>query len=36
MRQIIHNLLANAWEALEGLPTPSVRVTTRLIEPDGA
>jgi len=32
MRQIIHNLLANAWEALEGVPNPSVRVVTRLIE----
>src|SRR5690349_1807943 len=32
MRQIIHNLLANAWEALEGVPNPSVRVTTRLLE----
>jgi PAS domain S-box-containing protein len=33
MRQIIHNLLANAWEALEGVPNPSVRVTTRLLDP---
>ncbi len=32
LRQIIHNLLANAWEALEGVPNPSVRVVTRLIE----
>lgn len=32
MRQIIHNLLANAWEALEGVPNPSVRVATRLNE----
>lgn len=32
MRQIIHNLLANAWEALEGVPNPSVRVVTQLIE----
>ncbi|HWK50223.1 MAG TPA: ATP-binding protein, partial [Steroidobacter sp.] len=32
MRQIIHNLLANAWEALEGVQNPSVRVVTRLIE----
>jgi PAS domain S-box-containing protein len=32
MRQIIHNLLANAWEALDGVPEPSVRVVTRLIE----
>lgn len=32
MRQIIHNLLANAWEALEGVANPSVRVVTRLIE----
>jgi PAS domain S-box-containing protein len=36
LRQIIHNLLANAWEALEGVPNPSVRVATRLIEHGGA
>jgi PAS domain S-box-containing protein len=35
MRQIIHNLLANAWEALEGVPNPSVCVTTRLLEQAG-
>jgi len=35
LRQIIHNLLANAWEALDGVPNPSVRVTTRLIEQGG-
>jgi nitrogen fixation/metabolism regulation signal transduction histidine kinase len=35
MRQIIHNLLANAWEALEGVPNPSVRVTTRLLDQGG-
>ncbi|MBM0104421.1 HAMP domain-containing protein [Steroidobacter sp. S1-65] len=32
MRQIIHNLLANAWEALEGVANPSVRVDTRLMD----
>ncbi|MBL8269371.1 sensor histidine kinase [Steroidobacter sp.] len=32
LRQIIHNLLANAWEALEGTPEPSVSVVTRLID----
>jgi len=35
MRQIIHNLLANAWEALEGMPNPSVRVSTRLLDTGG-
>ncbi|MDY6944185.1 MAG: ATP-binding protein [Pseudomonadota bacterium] len=35
MRQIIHNLLANAWEALEGVPNPTVRVVTRLLEKGG-
>src|SRR5690606_24153716 len=35
MRQIIHNLFANAWEALEGVPNPSVRVVTRLLEKGG-
>src|SRR5690606_15787569 len=35
MRQIIHNLFANAWEALEGVPNPSVRVATRLLEKGG-
>jgi nitrogen fixation/metabolism regulation signal transduction histidine kinase len=35
MRQIIHNLLVNAWEALEGVPNPSVRVVTRLLDKGG-
>jgi nitrogen fixation/metabolism regulation signal transduction histidine kinase len=35
LRQIIHNLLANAWEALEGVPSPSVHVATRLLEQGG-
>jgi PAS domain S-box-containing protein len=35
MRQIIHNLLANAWEALEGVASPTVRVTTRLLDQGG-
>jgi signal transduction histidine kinase len=35
LRQIIHNLLANAWEALDGVPNSSVRVTTRLVEQGG-
>ena len=35
MRQLIHNLLANAWEALEGVPNPSVLVTTRLLDQAG-
>jgi len=30
MRQIIHNLLANAIEALDGLESPRVRIETRL------
>ncbi len=37
LRQIIHNLLANAIEALEGVPEPEIRVETRLVErTDGA
>jgi PAS domain S-box-containing protein len=32
LRQIIHNLLANAIEALEGARDPQVRVETRLVE----
>jgi PAS domain S-box-containing protein len=32
LRQIIHNLLANAIEALEGVPEPEIRVETRLVE----
>ena len=32
LRQIIHNLLANAIEALEGTPEPEIRVETRLVE----
>ncbi|HEV8333990.1 MAG TPA: ATP-binding protein [Steroidobacteraceae bacterium] len=36
LRQIIHNLLANAIEALEGVRDPQIRVETRLVErPDG-
>ncbi|HKR33662.1 MAG TPA: ATP-binding protein [Steroidobacteraceae bacterium] len=36
LRQIIHNLLANAIEALEGARDPEIRVETRLVErPDG-
>ena len=36
LRQIIHNLLANAIEALEGARDPEIRVETRLLErPDG-
>ncbi|MFL6549212.1 MAG: ATP-binding protein [Povalibacter sp.] len=36
LRQIIHNLLSNSLEALEGTPNASVRVETRLLEKDGA
>jgi nitrogen fixation/metabolism regulation signal transduction histidine kinase len=32
LRQIIHNLLANAIEALEGAREPEIRVETRLVE----
>jgi nitrogen fixation/metabolism regulation signal transduction histidine kinase len=32
MRQIIHNLLANAIEALEGVRDPQLRIETRLLE----
>jgi PAS domain S-box-containing protein len=32
MRQIIHNLMVNAVEALEGTPNPELRVSTRAIE----
>ncbi len=32
LRQIIHNLLANAIEALEGARDPEIRVETRLVE----
>jgi PAS domain S-box-containing protein len=36
LRQILHNLLANAIEALEGVREPEIRVETRLLErPDG-
>jgi len=35
LRQIVHNLLANAIEALEGTPSPAIRIATRLIEVDG-
>jgi nitrogen fixation/metabolism regulation signal transduction histidine kinase len=37
LRQIIHNLLANSIEALEGVAAPSIHVETRRIErPGGA
>jgi nitrogen fixation/metabolism regulation signal transduction histidine kinase len=36
LRQIVHNLLANALEALEGSPDASIRIETRLIGQDGA
>lgn len=32
MRQIIHNLLVNAFEALEGAERPEVRISTRAVE----
>jgi PAS domain S-box-containing protein len=32
LRQILHNLLANAIEALEGARDPEIRVETRLVE----
>jgi PAS domain S-box-containing protein len=35
MRQLIHNLLANAIEALEGVPNPVACVETRLLEQGG-
>ena len=35
LRQIIHNLLANSIEALEGVAEPSIRVETRRIERAG-
>ena len=35
LRQIIHNLLANAIEALEGVEHPQIRVETRLLERPG-
>ncbi|HEX7012318.1 MAG TPA: ATP-binding protein [Steroidobacteraceae bacterium] len=35
MRQIVHNLLANAIEALEGSPAPAIRVDTRLLDRPG-
>ena len=36
LRQILHNLLANAIEALEGAKDPEIRVETRLVErPEG-
>lgn len=36
LRQIIHNLLVNAIEALEGSPEPEIRVETRCLErPEG-
>ncbi len=37
LRQILHNLLANSIEALEGVPEPALRVETRRVErPGGA
>lgn len=35
MRQIVHNLLANAIEALEGTPNPELRIETRLLDKAG-
>jgi nitrogen fixation/metabolism regulation signal transduction histidine kinase len=35
MRQIIHNLLANALEALEGAASPEIRIETRLLDKAG-
>jgi PAS domain S-box-containing protein len=32
LRQILHNLLVNAFEALEGVASPQVRVLTRAVE----
>jgi nitrogen fixation/metabolism regulation signal transduction histidine kinase len=32
LRQIVHNLLANAIEALEGARDPEIRIETRLVE----
>ena len=36
LRQILHNLLANAIEALESTSNPEVRIETRRVERDGA
>jgi nitrogen fixation/metabolism regulation signal transduction histidine kinase len=36
LRQIIHNLLANALEALEGVQNPEIRIETRLTEKNGS
>jgi PAS domain S-box-containing protein len=35
LRQIVHNLLANAIEALEGSPHPEIRIETRLLDRGG-
>ena len=35
LRQIVHNLLVNAIEALEGAPHAEIRVETRLIDRSG-
>lgn len=35
LRQIIHNLLSNAIEALEGSANPAIRVATRLVQKAG-
>jgi nitrogen fixation/metabolism regulation signal transduction histidine kinase len=32
MRQIVHNLLVNAVEALEGMPNPELRISTHVLE----
>jgi nitrogen fixation/metabolism regulation signal transduction histidine kinase len=36
LRQIVHNLLANAIEALEGVANPEIRIETRLVDKGGA
>jgi PAS domain S-box-containing protein len=36
LRQILHNLLANALEALEGAQNPEIRIETRLLEKNGS
>lgn len=35
LRQVIHNLLANSIEALEGIAAPAIRVATRRVEKPG-
>jgi len=34
-RQVVHNLVKNAQEAVQGRPDPEIRVLTRLLEPEG-